>query len=332
MNDTMTSGDRSILLFMALVIAAWGMTGALDVRHRTEAGFTTDQNHVITNLEPGGPAEQVNMQVGDRIIRIDGADIGDTARMARLPRMEAGERRSYTIVRGEDTIRYRPAFRSLDVHTRSQEYLAAVIGFSFLLIPLTACLSRPNHATRVLALMGIGLSLSFFDGPYIVNYDIRAVAAVVAQLFVLLGLAAMIHFQLIFPAKRPLMQRAWGRKLVYIPMLMIWVLIGWRTLFTPSADSIAAFVSQFFSGVGITLYLVIGLFLLLRNYSRTDRSVRQRLALNRMLWGTVAAVIPSVVAQLVTIASPDTPLPGQEYYFAFLALIPITWSLSAARA
>lgn len=332
MNQTMTGGDRGILLFMAAVIAAWGIYGALDARHQTEAGFTTGQDHVIKYLAPGGPAERVNMQVGDRIIRIDGIDIEETATIVRLPRVDAGERRSYTIVRGEDTIRYRPAFRSLDITARSLQYLSTVVGFSFLLIPLAACLSRPNAATRVLALMGVGVSLSFFGSPHVVNYDIRAVAAVVAQLFMLLGLAAMIHFLLIFPARRPLLERAWGRKLIYVPMLIIWVLIGWRTLFTPPADSTAAFVSQFFSGVGITVYLLLGLFLLLRNYSRTDRPERQRLALNRLLWATVAAVIPSVVAQLATIVSPDTPLPGQDYYFAFLALIPITWSLSAARA
>jgi hypothetical protein len=323
MSTGLTSGDRNVLLLMAAFIAAWGISGALDVPYRTEVGLFANSDHVITQLARGGPAESVNMQVGDKIIRIDGTDVADTANLVRLPRIEAGERRSYTIVRGDQTIRYRPAYRTLDLRARTLEYLESIVGFAFLLIPLTACLTRPTEATRVLALMGLGLSLSFFDGPYI------AVAVSVAQLFMLLGLAAMVHFLLRFPAPRPLLSRSWGRKLIYVPMLIIWLLIAWRVLFTPAADSISVFVSQFFSGIGITLYLLIGLFLLLRNYSRTTREVRKRFALNRMLWGTVAAIIPTVVAQLVRIASPDTPLPGQDYYFAFLVLIPITWSLSA---
>jgi Na+/melibiose symporter-like transporter len=193
-------------------------------------------------------------------------------------------------------------------------------------------MTRPNQATRVLALMGLGVSFSFFDGPHIVNYDFRAVAVCVAQLFMLFGLAAMVHFLLLFPSRRPLLQRSWGKKLVYIPVLIIWMLIAWRVLFTPSSGSLAAFVSQFFSGIGTTVYLLLGLFLLLRGYSRTDRDERKRLALNRMLWATIAAIIPTVVAQLASIVSPDTPLPGQDYYFVLLALIPMTWSLSAARA
>jgi hypothetical protein len=332
MNAELSNADRGILLLMTALIGAWGVSGALDVYERTEAGLRMGANHGITHLEPGGPAEQVHMQVGDRIIRIDGKDVEDTANLVRLPRVEVGERRSYTVVRGEDTIRYRPEFRPLDTQTMWLEHLATIVGFSFLLIPLAACLTRPSAATRVLALMGFGLSLAFFDGLYIISYEIRAVAAAVAQLFMLLGLAAMVHFLLLFPHRRPLLHKPWGKKLVYVPMVIIWLLIAWRILWTPPADSIAAFTSQFLSGLGITLYLLIGLFLLLRNYSRTDRAERKRLAFNRMLWGTVAAIIPTAVAQLVRVASPDTPLPGQDYYFVALALVPITWSLSAARA
>ena len=92
------------------MVAAWGVYGILDVPHRTEAGFTVDGNWVITSLKPGGPAEQVNMQVGDKIIRIDGVETGDRANIIRLPRVEAGERRAYTVTRNDSTIRYRPAF------------------------------------------------------------------------------------------------------------------------------------------------------------------------------------------------------------------------------
>jgi len=331
MTETMTTADRGVLWAMAVLIAAWAISGALDVKNRTEAGLETDGNYVITHLVPGGPAESVNMQLGDRIVRIDSTEVNDAANIVRLPRVEPGERRNYTVVRAEETIRYRPAFRTLDLRSRTLEYLSTIVGLAFLLIPLVACMTRLTGATRVLALMGLGLSFSFFDGPYIVNYEFRAVAVCVAQLFMLLGLAAMLHFLLLFPQMRPILKRSWGKKLLYIPALIIWLLIAWRVLFTPSSDSLAAFVSQFFSGLGTTVYLVIGLFLLLRGYSRTDRGERKRLALNRMLWATVAAVIPTVVAQLASIVSPDTPLPAQDYYFVLLALIPITWSLSASR-
>ena len=332
MSKNLSGGDSGILLIMAALIAAWGISGALDVPKRTEAGLSVDAKYVITYLAPDGPAENVNMGLGDKILRIEGIDVEDTANIVRLPRVKAGERRSYVVSREDKTIRYRPAFRSLSTRAQAYEYISTALGFAFLLIPLAACLTRPNMATRALALMGLGVALSFFNGPFLNSYDIRAVAAAVAELFMLLGLAAMVHFLLLFPDRRPVLDKSWGKKLIYFPMLVIWLLIAWKSLFTPPAAAVTTFVSQFISGLGITLYLLIGLFLLLRNYSRTDREARRKLALNRMLWATVAAMIPTVVAHLVTMVSPDTPLPGQDYYFIALALVPITWSLSAARS
>lgn len=332
MTKQMRKGDGLILVVMAAFAAAWGIAGALDVPHRTEAGLDANAKHVITWLAPGGPAQAVNMRVGDRILRIDRIDIEDTSNILRLPRVEAGERRSYTVQREDRTIRYRPAFRHLSDRDQWLEHLATIVGFAFLLIPLVACLTQPNSATRVLALMGLGISLSFFDGPYLVSYDIRAVAATVAQLFMLLGFAAMVHFLLVFPKERPVLGKPWGRKLVYWPMLLIWLLMAWKILFVPPASSTTAFVAQFFSGLGITMYLLAGLYLLLRNYSRTNSEDRKALALNRMLWLTVAAIIPAAVAHLGSLVSPDTPLPGQAYYFAALALVPMAWSLSAIRS
>lgn len=330
--STRKSSDFLLLLLMSALVAAWGIAGALDVPNRTEAGFVLDRDHVISELTPGGPAERVNMQVGDRVIGVAGQRIEDTANILRLPRVDPGERRAYVVERGDQTIRYRPAFQAISPRAQHIEYLSTIVGLGFLLIPLAACLTRPNAATRILFLMGLGLSLSFFSGPYIQAYDIRSIAAVVAELFFLLGLGAMVHFLLLFPSPRPSLGAGWGRKLVYWPILLIWALIAWRILFTPQADSMPAYVGQFISGVGITVFLVFGLFLLLRNYSRTDRATRKRLGLNLMMWGTAAAIIPAAVARLASMVSAHTPLPGQDYYFVALVLVPATWALSASKS
>lgn len=331
MNKKMNTGDRLTLILMALLVAAWGVAGMMDVSQRTEAGFAMDRQHVITHLDPGGPAERVGMQLGDQVVGIAGHPIEDTATMARLPRVEAGERRAIVVDREEKRFQYRPAYRPLEMRARWREYLTAIVGFSFLLIPLTACLTRPSAATRVLALMGLGLSLAFFDGFYILNYQIRAIAVTIAQLFILLGIGAMVNFLLLFPAQRPVLQKSWSKKLIYLPMVFMWLIYGWRILFIPPADSGLVSASHVVTGLGVTAYLAIALYLLLRNYSRTERGERRQLTLNRMLWGTVFAIIPTAVAQLAAMVSPHTPLPGQQYYFVALVLIPITWTLSAVR-
>ena len=327
----MKLSDRLVVIVMTLLILAWGVAGMKDVGTRTEAGYKVDRNNIITHLDPGGPAEMVNMQLGDKVVGIAGHPIEDTATISRLPRVEPGERRAIVVDRGERRFQYRPQFRSLDMRAVWREYLTAIVGFSFLLIPLVTCLTRPSRVTRVFALMGLGLSLAFFDGFHIVNYQIKAIAVTVAQLFILLGVGAIVHFLLMFPTARPVLARSWIKKLIYLPLLLMWLIYGWRILFLPPADSGLVTASHVVTGLGVTAYFLVGLYLLLRNYSRTERAERKALALNRMLWGTVFAVIPAAVAQLAAMVSPETPLPGQDYYFAALVLIPITWSLSAAR-
>ena len=50
MAETISKGDSAILLFMAALVAAWGIAGAVDVPHRTEAGLATDSKHAVCPL------------------------------------------------------------------------------------------------------------------------------------------------------------------------------------------------------------------------------------------------------------------------------------------
>jgi Na+/melibiose symporter-like transporter len=192
-------------------------------------------------------------------------------------------------------------------------------------------LGAPNRATKVLVLVGMGLGLSFMGGPYFHQFDIRALFTMVETLFVYTGLAAMLHFLLIFPHVRPLMQRTYARKLIYWPALLLWVLLTWNLFFTPPVSSPMTVVVNLATGLIIGLYLLFCLITLLRNFSRTTREERKKLGFNRMMIGTIAALLPVLVANTVSAVSPDLPLPWQEYYFVFLVLIPATWATAAQK-
>ncbi len=331
MSEQIKSPDALLLVLLTALAAAWGIAGALDVSQRTHPGFTISNDFEIVSVRPGGPAEGINMQVGDRVIRIDGHPVEDTATLTRLPRVKEGERRSYTVSRGDQTIRYRPAFEKLSVREQAIAHLRTIVGFAFLLIPLVACFTRPKPATRILALMGLGLSMHFFVAPYIASYDVRAIALAVSRLFLLLGLAAMVHFLLVFPRQRALIDKSWCKKLLYWPVLLMWFADAWRLLFTPPAASIASKLVQGFSDTGVLAYVVLGLILLIANYAGSESSLKKETALFPMLLATIIAIAPVTLAGLASTFSPETVLPGQAYYFALLALVPMSWSISAAR-
>src|SRR5690606_5485931 len=202
--------------------------------------------------------------------------------MAQLPRARVGDTRVFRLIRAGEEQQVQVTYAALPESTLKKERSERLLGFAFLLFPLLALLRCNTIATRILALMGIGLSLAFLAGPHIGVASSRSLAATIASLFVLVGLAAMLHFLLVFPRRRALVDTGAGRMLVYAPALLLWGLLGWRLLFLPPATDLLNSASRLFLGLVEGGYFLVALFLLLHNYSRTDKFQRKALALNGM--------------------------------------------------
>ncbi|HET6564497.1 MAG TPA: PDZ domain-containing protein, partial [Xanthomonadales bacterium] len=323
---------RLMLSILAGLVAIWGVLGWLDLEQQAEAGFVSNSRQLVTEVTAASPAEQAGMQVGDQVTKIDGYPADDAYTVARLPRMKAGNVRVFTVQRDdgehEISIRYEP----LPAGLKSLQRSSAVLGFCFLLFPLLALYRQAKHATRILVFMGIGLGLAALDGPYTNDPSARALAAAISSLFVGFGMASVVQFLLVFPRRKPFMDKAYAKLLVYLPAFLLWLLVAWRLLFTPPATELLNRFHGLLMGVVEGGYFLVALFLLLHNYSKTDRAQRQRLALNLMLWGTILGLMPALVAQLATAFSPGAQLPGQDYYFMSLLLIPLSWAFSASRS
>ena len=324
-------GGRILLSVLTLLVASWGVLGWFDLAHQTEAGFDTSANSIVIKVQAASPAETVGLKTGDRITHIDGIPVENSARIARQPRKKSGEVRRFTIERDGESLELGMAYGPLSQNKVSLVQTKMIIGFCFLLFPLLAFFRRPSEPTRILAIMGIGLGLAFMSGPFIADYSIRALTIAINSLFVLFGVAAMLQFLLVFPQKRPFMNRSFGKKLLYAPSFLLWLLIAYRVLFTPTVTPALNVLTNVMAAVIVGAYLLFSLYQVLRNFSRTDKAQRKLLAFNSMLFATVVALLPVTIAQLAFAFSPQSSLPGQDFYFVSLVLIPLMWSRSASR-
>jgi len=322
---------RMLLGSLALLAAIWGVLGWFDLESQAEAGFSTDGNNRVIAVEADSPAAEAGLQAGDLITKIDVYAAEDARSLARLPRMKPGDTRTYTIQRDGVEQQISIIYRALSEPQLALQRADAVIGFCFLLFPLLALFRVSNPATRLLGVMGIGLSLAYLQGPYISDASIRAMTASISTLFVLFGIAAMLQFLFIFPNRRPFLDKSWSKTVIYLPALALWLLLAWRMLFTPPATHALNSLTGLLVGLIVGAYLLLALFRILRNYSQTDQAQRKKLGMNLMLWGTVVGLLPATLALLVSTFSPQSILPGQDYYFLSLALIPLTWARSASR-
>lgn len=318
-------------MVLALLVAIWGALGWIDLPKQTRAGFETDGSGVVTRVDSGSPAAAAGLAPGDHITHMDGVAVENAAVIARQSRKKAGEILHLTV--NNDNRNYklmRIMYGAMPPRELSRGRVAVLVGFCFLLFPLAAFFSKPAEATRVLTVMGVGLSLAFLTGPEIQDFGTRALTTAVNSLFVFVGVAAILQFLLVFPHRRPWLGRPYGKLLLFLPALILWLLIAYRVLFTPTVSETLNTVTKAMSSIIIGVYLLIAVFQFLRNFSRTDQAERKALKINGMLLGTVLGIVPVTIAQLVSAFSPGAGLPGQDYYFITLALIPMTWARSAS--
>ena len=321
---------RKLLGGLALLAMIWGVLGWFDLDSAAEAGFDTDTQQRVIHVQPGSPAAEVGLMPGDQLVKVAGYAAQDVRALSRLPRMKPGDTRLFNILRDGVEQEISISYSSLGAAKLASERAAAIIGFCFLLFPLLALFRVSNPSTRLLAVMGIGLSMAFLQGPFVSDAGVRSMTAAIGTLFMLFGLAAMLQFLLMFPNWRPFLDKSWARSAIYLPAFSLWLLLAWRLLFSPPATASLNKLTGVLVGIVVGAYLLLALFRVLRTYSQTDSAQRNRLGLNLMLWGTVIGLLPATLALLVTAFSPHSVLPGQDYYFMSLALIPLTWARSAS--
>ncbi|MDZ4729147.1 MAG: PDZ domain-containing protein [Xanthomonadales bacterium] len=322
---------RMLLGSLALMIAFWGVLGWFDLAAQAEAGFNMDGKHVVKNVESNSPAAEAGLLAGDQVLSIAGYVVEDARSLARLPRMKAGDTREFTLLREGVEQVLAISYAPVSQHKLELGRAVIAVGFCFLLFPLLALFRVSSDATRILAVMGLGLSLAFLRGPYLADASIRAMTASISMLFALFGMAALLQFLLIFPNRRPYMDKTYAKAVIYLPAAGLWFLLAWRLMFTPTASGGLNTLTGVLVAVVAGGYFLFALFRILRNYSQTDHPQRKKLALNLMLWGTILGLLPALLALLIKTFSPQSVLPGQDFYFMSLLLIPLAWAYSAGR-
>lgn len=330
--STSESSYKIPLIVFALLVAIWGVLGIIDVGKATQVGYDTDGNNTVTQVYSGGPAEAAGLQVGDFIASIAGKSTEDTAAMMALARAEIGEVRTWVVRRDGIEVSLDIAAGPLLPRTKMLNYAAALIGFCFVGFTLLAYLGRQSRATLVLAFMGSALGLAFMAGPYIESVGLRSVYIALSRFVVFFGVAGLVHFLLVFPAPREFIDKSKAKWILYTPAAIFALLIAYRVLLKPASTSTLNVLTGVVAGVVIGGYLLTSIVIMWQNHARASGEERVTKGLNAMLWGTIIGLLPVAVANVIAVFSPQTVLPGQDFYFLTLILIPVTWSMAAKRS
>jgi len=323
---------KTTFLTLAALIVIWAILGTFDVRNLTYTGYLTDGDNTVVQVTSGSPAEAAGLRVGDYIRSIGGISVEDTKAQFRQPRPAVGEVRTYVVERDGASVSLDVQNAALPGSQKAVTFVAALVGLAFLVCGLWAYLTAPSPATALLALLGLCFAPALLTSPYFASSALRAVQGSVITTVVLLGFAVLMHFLLSFPERRTFLARPNAAAIMYAPAAVVALTLVVFLVLQPAATSGVNVFFRMLFGLFIAGYFGVSLVALIRSYAKAGVQARAAHGLTLMLLGAVLGLGLLLISALVGLVLPRVVLPGQQYYFLALVLIPITFAAAAVRS
>jgi hypothetical protein len=338
----MTAKYKTPFLVIGGLFVIWGILGLVDMGNVTYSGYLTDGNNTVIRVDEGSPAEAAGLQVGDYITSIDGISVEDTRALNRQPRTQVGQTRTLAVEQraatelaaGEEG----PAAREVAITLAGQSgkntaltWAAFIIGLCFIGFGLFAYTTAPSKSWMLLALTGLCIGLAFVGGPYIASFTLRAIIGSVVLAIVIIGFAFLAHCMLEFPKAKAILRKAHATKVLYAPAVLMALFFLWLIILEPQGTSTLNVVFNVLVGIFFVVYFGIALVALIHSFVKTTPQERSQYGLNMVLAGVLVGLLPLTIAALVGIFAPQVILPGADFYFLTMVLIPITMALAMTR-
>jgi hypothetical protein len=341
MTETKSARYKTPFLVLAVLFLIWGILGVIDQRNIPYSGYITDGNNTVTRIDPGSPAERAGLQVGDYIRSIGGIPVENARALAARPRPEIGETWTLVVQQGATTAAAgaeAPGTRNVDITftgPRAKQtflgYAASLIGLCFIVFGLWPYMRVATRSATLLALVGLCLGVAFFAGPYLPSYVLRSIAFAVLTVLIIASLAFLLHYMMEFPKPKAMLAKNYTLQAVYVPAGIIALFALFIFIFQPTATSTLNIIARSLFGLLLVAYFGLAAFAMIHSYVKATGRERSAYGLNTMLIGVLVGLLPITIAALVGVIAPRVVLPGADFYFLTLVLIPIALALATMK-
>jgi hypothetical protein len=322
------AGQRKTLFMgVGALIVLWGAIGAFDVGNLTFSGYQTDGNNTIVQITSGSPAEAAGLQVGDYIRSIGGVSMEDTKALISRGRPEVGEERVFVVERSGETVEANLQYAALPGNQKGVTYGATLIGLCYLFFGLWAFSSAPTRSTKLLALLGLLFAPAFVTGPYISSAALRNLTGGIITTAIIIGFAVLLDFVVSYSSDKPT-----NKRLIYGPAWLVALITLAFVIIQPASTSGVNVFFRVMFGLFVAGYFGLALISIIRNFLRATPAARSADGLGLMLLGTLIGLLPITISSIVGLLAPTVVLPGSQYYFLTLILIPITFAVAAIKS
>jgi membrane-associated protease RseP (regulator of RpoE activity) len=338
----MTAKYKLPFIVVGAVFVLWGIFGLIDIGNVPYSGYIAF-NNTVTRIDEGSPAQAAGLTVGDRITAINGVPIEDTPTLARMPRAQVGETRTFTVEAGAETVlaagEEGPVTREVAITFAAQPgrdvaltLAGFIIGLCFVGFGLLAYVRAPSRSSTLLAVTGLCLGLAFLGGPYLGSWALRTIIGSVVLALIVLGFATLLHCVMEFPKAKAILQTKHITKVLYAPAVLMALFFFWIIIFEPQGTGTLNTVANVLTGIFVVGYFGLALVALIHSFVKATPDERSTSGLKLMLIGVLVGLLPVTIASLIGIFAPTVVLPLVDFYFLTMVLIPITMAMAIMRA
>ncbi len=304
---------------------------AVHVAQKPTFGYSV-RNLEILSLTPDGPARLAGLEVGDRVIAVDGVAVGTVVDwyLQHAGRYDL-EPRTYLVRRGErfvtaEVTPTRPGRTDVIWH-----YGLSLAGLAFLAMGWLVLVRRHDMVSRYF--FGVCTLFAFFlmdvpDWPSAGYMTFKDITRDLAQLILPVTL---LRFFLYFPDRTHLTSESHRRhRLLWLPAGVLFIVSLVIQATQPDPTSSVVRVTTLAAGVFFLTYLVAGLVVFARKVFRRDRPVAHS-KLRLVLFGLLAGFVPFMAGAVLHTVSPQATPWWQNWLVFSLVLVPLSFGLAILR-
>ncbi len=321
----------------AALLVIWGLWGLMDLGNSPNGGFDWERSSVVIGVEPGGPADQAGLMEGDRILTLGGIPPGDLGTLQRQPRTEIGGTRVLVVERTDQTTgvttteNIEITYSRLPTSERTFDIVGGVIGLVFLVSGMLVFLKAPSTPSLLFAIIGFGFAGMLLPSPYIGSYGLRTFTATIFFVAFLTAFASLLHLLLIFPIRKRVMEKKHAGQLIYLPVAAFTLLGIINFIAEPPADGFLRIAGAFVLGLIFLGYLVLSMVALIHSLVTASPQERAEKGLNFLLAGVSIGLLPLTFMMVAGMFVRTDLLPGSDFLFLTLVLIPISFALALLK-
>ena len=305
--------------------------GIVRTYHYPYSGIVTEGQTNIIKVFPESPAGQSGLKKGDTILKINGIDLEDIKTLSRQPIKKIGDERIYTIQRDDVVFEASIIFSRMPSRDLILCFAGTFVGLFIIIFCLVPYFKIQTRNTLLLAIAGLGLGFSFLDLPEFSLLSLRILSSAIWTIIVFWGLASCLHFMISYPRPKKILSKKYTIVLLYGCPGLVFLFFLVFNIFRPDATHVMRTLSRVLYNGLMALYFILSLIALIHSYVGSSLEEREKSKLNFAFWGFVVGILPSLISYISFTFFPNVILPGSDFYFLFLIIIPVAIALSVLK-